>query len=49
MGLRIYKTASNTGLPLSDITFDVYNVVLGEGETVGDAPTEEELARFVTE
>ena len=48
MGIRIYKTAADTGLPLSDITFDVYHVVLGEGETIGEVPTEEELAKYAT-
>ena len=48
MGIRIYKTVADTGLPLSDITFDIYNVPLAEGETVGEAPTDEEIAKFAT-
>lgn len=49
MGLRIYKTAADTGLPLSEITFDVYKVELNEGETVSETPTEEEVAKYATE
>lgn len=48
MGIRIHKTATGTGLPLSDITFDVYNVVLNDGESVGDTPTEDDLTKYVT-
>lgn len=49
MGIRIHKTAVNTGLPLSDITFDVYNVVLGEGESVGETPTSDDISRYATD
>ncbi|MBQ5742727.1 MAG: hypothetical protein IIV79_00865, partial [Clostridia bacterium] len=49
MGIRIYKTAADTGLPLSDITFDIYNVILNEGETVGKIPTEEDIAKYATD
>lgn len=46
MGLRIYKTETETGSPLSDITFRVYRVQPGEGETVSPTPTQEEIARY---
>lgn len=49
MGLRIYKTAVDTGLPISDITFDVYKVELAEGESIGEVPTEEEIAKYAVE
>ena len=49
MGIRIYKTVAGTGLPLSDITFEVYKVVLGEGEAIGETPTAEEIAKFATD
>ena len=49
MGLRIYKTAADTGLPISDITFDIYNVLLPEGETVGKIPTADDLAKYATD
>lgn len=49
MGLRIYKTESGTGSPLSDIMFHVYSVVPGEGESLSSTPTEEELAVYQTE
>ncbi|MBO7275744.1 MAG: thioester domain-containing protein, partial [Clostridia bacterium] len=48
-GIRIYKTDSDTGLPISEITFDVYRVTLSEGETVGETPTEDEIAKYVTD
>ncbi len=48
MGLRIYKTEEDTGFPLSEITFSIYHVALGEGETIGDVPTAEEIARYAT-
>lgn len=48
MGLRIFKTVKDTGIPLSDITFTVYNVVLGEGEVLSEVPTEEEIAKHKT-
>lgn len=48
-GLRIYKTENGTGLPLSDITFTIYNVVPGENETVSETPTAEEIALYKTE
>lgn len=49
MGLRIYKTETETGSPLSDITFHVYKVEPAEGETVSPTPTEEEIALYMTE
>ena len=49
MGLRIYKTETETGSPLSDITFHVYKVEPAEGETISPTPTEEEIALYMTE
>lgn len=49
MGLRIYKTEQDTGLPISEIVFDVYSVVPGEGESVSPVPTDEEIARYAVE
>lgn len=48
MGLRIYKTAADTGEPLSDITFDVYKVELTEGESTGKTPTDADVAKYAT-
>ena len=48
MGLRIYKTAVTTGLPISDITFNVYKVVPGEDEILSDAPNDVEIERYAT-
>ena len=48
-GLRIYKTENGTGLPLSEITFDIYSVVPAEGETINPTPTQEEIAKYQTE
>lgn len=49
MGLRIHKTETGTGKPLSDITFNLYKVVPGEGESLNETPTDEELAIYKTE
>jgi len=49
MGLRIYKTAVDTGLPISDITFDVYSAVPAEGEQLSEKPTEAEIAKYAVE
>ncbi len=49
MGLRIYKTETDTGYPLSDITFNIYNVIPGEGEILSEIPTEEEIAKYATD
>ena len=43
-GLRIYKTEKGTGYPISDITFNIYNV----NGAVGEAPTAEEIATYAT-
>lgn len=48
MGLRIHKTEVDTGYPIEGIIFNVYNVVPGEGETVSDVPTAEEIAVYAT-
>lgn len=49
MGLRIYKTETETGSPLENIVFHVYSVIPGEGETLNPTPTEEELAKYQTD
>ena len=49
MGLRIYKTETDTGEPLSDIVFDIYSVNPAEGEAIGEKPTEEELQKYQVE
>lgn len=46
-GLRIYKTEGGTSLPLSDITFSIYKVVPGAGESLSEVPTAEELDRYM--
>ncbi|MCR4723249.1 MAG: Cys-Gln thioester bond-forming surface protein [Eubacteriales bacterium] len=45
-GLHIYKTEEETGRPLKDIVFSVYNVT---GEDISDVPSEEELAEYAVE
>ena len=49
MGIRIFKSSSTTGAPLSDITFTVYEVKPETGETISKVPTEEEIAKYKTE
>ena len=49
MGLRIHKTATGTGTPISDITFHIYKVPVSEGETLNTVPTEEEIAKYAVE
>jgi len=49
MGLRIYKTEKDTGAPLSDIVFHVYEVDPAEGGVLSETPTEEEVAIYGTE
>lgn len=48
-GIRIYKTEKDTGRPLSGITFDVYEVVLDEGESISEMPTIGEVERYADE
>lgn len=48
MGLQIYKTEAKTGMPLSDITFNVYQVNTDDGLTLNETPTKEEIAQFAT-
>ena len=49
MGLRIYKTETDSSKPISDIVFDIYRVVLEDGDVIDAVPTEEELAKYKTE
>ena len=49
MGLRIHKTESGTGLPLSDIRFQIYGVSTEDGEELSTVPTAEEIAKYMTE
>ena len=44
MGLRIYKTAKTTGMPIEGITFNVYAV---NGD-VGEVPTTDEITKYKT-
>ena len=46
-GLRIYKTAEGTGLPISDITFNVYKV--DAEQDISAVPTESELEKYAVE
>ncbi|MBQ2326502.1 MAG: Cys-Gln thioester bond-forming surface protein, partial [Clostridia bacterium] len=46
-GLRIYKTAEGTGLPISDITFNVYEV--DAEQDISAVPTESELEKYAVE
>ena len=45
-GIRIYKTSTTDHKPISDITFSVYRVEPEEGETVGETPSAEEIAKY---
>lgn len=49
MGIRIYKSSSITGKPLSDITFTAYKVEETDGENISAVPTAEEIAKYQTE
>ena len=46
MGIRIYKKSSKDKAPISDITFHVYNVEPGEGETIGETPTAADVEKY---
>ena len=48
-GIRIYKTETDSGDPISDITFTVYNAYALEGEALGATPTEDDIARLAVE
>lgn len=48
-GLRIYKTETGTGRPLSAITFKIYNAEPADGVVLNETPTQEEIAQFATE
>ncbi len=45
-GIRIYKTSTTDHKPISDITFSVYRVEPEEGETIGETPSAEEIAKY---
>lgn len=47
MGLRIYKTANDTGLPLSDITFSIYSV--NSEDELSTVPTNDEIEKYATD
>lgn len=47
-GLRIYKTENGTDLPISDIVFNIYKVLLTDGESLSEKPTAEEIALYAT-
>ncbi len=44
-GLRIYKTESESGMPISDIPFTIYKANEGHSEI----PTDDEIAKYMTE
>ena len=46
MGLRIYKTAAATGMPLSDITFNIYSLENAGDIVMNETPTDEEIAQL---
>ena len=48
-GLKIYKASSNDGSPISDISFEVYHVVPGEGEVLSPKPEEAEYSKYMTD
>ena len=48
-GFKIYKGSSIDGTPISEIQFDVYQVIPGEGEMLNPNPTEEEYSKYMTE
>ncbi len=45
-GIRVYKTASDTGYPISDITFNIFKV---DSVPSGSTPTKEEIDLYATE
>lgn len=45
-GFRLYKASQIDKTPISDITFDIYKVQLGEGDVVNPIPTAEEIAKY---
>lgn len=47
-GIRVYKTEKDNNRPISDITFDVYKVEAGEGESLSEVSTAEEISRYAT-
>lgn len=47
-GLKIYKASSDDGSPISDISFEVYHVVPGEGEVLSPKPEEAEYSKYMT-
>lgn len=47
-GLRIYKTENGTGLPISDIVFNIYKVLPADGESLSEKPTAEAIDLYAT-
>ena len=43
-GLRIYKTAAETGRPIGGISFDIYRIP--ENAAISDIPTQEEITQY---
>ena len=43
-GLRIYKTAAETGRPIGGVSFDIYRIP--ENAAISDIPTQEEIAQY---
>ena len=48
-GFKIYKGSSIDGTPISEIQFDIYHVIPGEGDVLNVNPTEEEYGKYIKE
>lgn len=48
-GLRIYKTATDTKLPIEGITFDVYEIPAADAGLISESATEEEINKYAVE
>lgn len=46
LGVKIFKGSLENNTPISDIVFDIYQVIPGEGDTRSLIPTEEEIAKY---
>ena len=49
MGLSVYKTATGTGLPISEIPFSIYQIDPEDVEDISEEPTEEEVEKYAVE
>ena len=48
-GVRVYKTAKGSELPISDIEFNFYPVAPEDVESIGQVPTREEIDKYAVE